>query len=370
MKGSFVAARLEDVAPFAAGPDGAALQVAMGDDQNAAIEGLEDAAKMSSPFLCPDDALDLLGATFGLPRYPGEANGTAPLGDVAGTGYRGRLCIAWQTWRWAGTPTAVLLQLQTYAPGADFAILTDSNGTWTLPPSGSVAQTDVGLQDTSYLAKWYSRFDVRIGPNFGPLAVSQPVVLATSATTTASFTMPIENGSVSVTVDNSGSFAFGQVIYIGQAGYFEVTSAGAGTIVLTNLGGAAAACEFSGLVAGTMGSSRNAVAGTVIASGQHIVAAQYLPPGGANVSIAMIVGQSRIGTHLAVPDQREALKAIILRWKAPHAYAGRMQLLWQKLSIYPSDNAAAGFYWGFDYIGRMVGLNMWTGQTVGGYDRS
>jgi len=121
MKGSFVDTRLADVPAWACGHDGAALQTVLGQDQDAAVRSLEDTVKMASPYLCADDALNACGRRFNLPRYDGEPNGTAPLGGPGGqgaSGYRGRLCAAWDAWQWAGTAKAVTDQFVAYGFGA------------------------------------------------------------------------------------------------------------------------------------------------------------------------------------------------------------------------------------------------------------
>jgi hypothetical protein len=367
MRGSFVGARLEEVPDWALGPDGAALQTALGDDQDGAISGLEDAAKMSSPFLCPDDALDIVGATFLLPRCPGEVNGTAPVGAAAGAGYRGRLCGAWAAWQWAGTPTAVLSQLTTYAPGANIVLLTDSNGAWTLPPGAAMAvQSFAGAQVTTYANAWYSRFDIGLGVAFGPLAVQRSIVAPLVVTTTAGFTQPASGGTVTVTVTGS-PWSGGEVIYIGTAGYYEVAN-GSGPYLLKNLGSAAAAEPLLGMVTGTLGAGLNAATTTVIPSGQLVVSAGGTVGDGPNVSSALVIGQGLIGISLAVPAQRETLKAIVLKWKAPHGYFGRIALLWDNTTYPPGEWS---FHTDYCYVGRMIGLDVTIGQTpIGGYNRS
>jgi hypothetical protein len=119
VKGSFVASRQAEIAPHAAGDDGLALQGALGRDEDAAVVELEDVLRMFNPFTCPNDALDAVGAKYGLPRYDGEPNGAAPtsLGGTDGSGYRGRLCNAWDAWGWAGTANAVTDQLLAYGFG-------------------------------------------------------------------------------------------------------------------------------------------------------------------------------------------------------------------------------------------------------------
>ena len=54
--------------------------------------------------------------------------------------------------------------------------------------------------------------------------------------TTAQFTVPAVNNTVSISVDSSDGFAVGQIIYIEGAGYYQVNSKSAGNIVAENLG--------------------------------------------------------------------------------------------------------------------------------------
>jgi hypothetical protein len=160
MKGSFVETRLADVPPWIAGHDGAAVQTALGHDQDAHVKSLEDAAKMASPFLCADDALDAVGRRFSIPRLPGEPNGTAPvggLGGTGGTGYRGRLCAAWSTWQFAGTATGVINAIQAY--GIPDVVV--------LPVYQSPAPIAPESSSTSY-----SEFYVKLGPNFGTTGIA------------------------------------------------------------------------------------------------------------------------------------------------------------------------------------------------------
>lgn len=76
--------------------------------------------------------------------------------------------------------------------------------------------------------------------------------------TTAGFTVPAVSSSVTITVNQAGWEVMGQIIYIGNAGYYRVVSAGGTTVQATNLG-----------------TTGNAVPTTVVALGQTI------SPGGA-----------------------------------------------------------------------------------------
>jgi len=160
MKGSFVDTRLADVPAWACGHDGAALQTVLGQDQDAAVRSLEDTVKMASPYLCADDALDACGRRFNLPRYDGEPNGTAPLGGSGGpgaSGYRGRLCAAWDAWVWAGTAKAVTDQLIAYG-FRDVDVLPIWQSPAPLAPCS--ADTD------------YATFYIKLGPGMGTTGVT------------------------------------------------------------------------------------------------------------------------------------------------------------------------------------------------------
>ncbi len=164
MKGSFADARLEILAPWLAGPDGVAFTAAVGETEDAMVRELEGALLLLSPFECPDDALDLLGARFGLERYPGEAFGTAPAapGDY-GTGYRGRLCTAWLAWVWAGTKRAIIEQL--HACGLPDVEVYGAQELVFLPanPINYVPETS---------SPWYSAFIVVLGPSYGTTGIA------------------------------------------------------------------------------------------------------------------------------------------------------------------------------------------------------
>lgn len=155
MKGSFVATRQAEIPAHIGGADGLALQGALGRDEDAALKEFEDVSKMFSPYTCPDDALDALGRRFALPRFPSEINGAAPGGGVAGSGYRGRLCNVFATYKIGGSPEAVVLSLQGYGV-PDVAVIREENGSWP--------------------HVWYSRFTVKLGPRLGVLTVSSFII--------------------------------------------------------------------------------------------------------------------------------------------------------------------------------------------------
>lgn len=118
--GTFEQARREEAEaiPWIGGPRGAQEQATLGRAQDDEITLLKEAVRMQAgPFTCPDDALDIIGKDFGIPRFPGEADGTAPTDATdpsTGSGYRGRLCNAWATWELAGTKAAIIASLHAF----------------------------------------------------------------------------------------------------------------------------------------------------------------------------------------------------------------------------------------------------------------
>jgi len=86
------------------GTFGELMASTLGAQQDAEISKLVTALKCRLPAKCPADALDTLGRTFRIERYPDETD------DV----YRGRLEAAFATWEIAGSPDGVIGQLQDY----------------------------------------------------------------------------------------------------------------------------------------------------------------------------------------------------------------------------------------------------------------
>jgi hypothetical protein len=140
------------------GPTGLALAAAIGREQDNELSLLRVALRSRTPWTCPDDALDALGAWYRLPRYPGEPNGTAPSAPVAtdGTGYRSRLCNAWETWEKAGSAEGLEDQIRAAFPGLDVRIYTTDEGCFGPDPRGS-----------------YSRFWIFLGPNYGGTGIRE-----------------------------------------------------------------------------------------------------------------------------------------------------------------------------------------------------
>jgi hypothetical protein len=132
------------------GPEGRAYQTGLGERQDAEMPILRVAALSRIPTRCPDDALDHVGAWFNIPRFAGEPDGTTT------SGYRGRLCAAWDTWKKAGSKQAIIDSLTAYG-FVDVQVFTTED--WT-SPIGS-----------------YSDFWVVLGPDFGTFAPIEPLVM-------------------------------------------------------------------------------------------------------------------------------------------------------------------------------------------------
>jgi len=142
--------RVDELPAIFNGPIGQALARALGRAQDREMELFRQAALARFPFWCEDDALDAAGTWFRLSRFKGEINGTAPtvVGGDDGTGYRGRLCAAWPTWKIAGSKGAIIKSLNA----------------WGLPDV--VVENDYQISPP-YPGSWYSRFRVKVGPSFG-----------------------------------------------------------------------------------------------------------------------------------------------------------------------------------------------------------
>lgn len=141
---NFVSNRIAELPAFLGGSQGRAWATGMGTVQNDQIPLLRVAALARLPLYCPDDALDAVGAWLLLPRFPGEIDGSS----TPPSGYRGRLINAWTTWYYAGSKQAIITSLQGYGI-PDVAV--DNDYEVSPPWDGS----------------WYTRFRVRLGPDFG-----------------------------------------------------------------------------------------------------------------------------------------------------------------------------------------------------------
>ncbi|HMV65513.1 MAG TPA: hypothetical protein PKA64_01590 [Myxococcota bacterium] len=157
--------------PFMRGPEGRGYARGLGAavDERAAV--LRTAALARNPRRCPDDALDAVGQAYNLPHFDGEPNG-----DLT-SGYRGRLCAAWDTWDKAGSADAIIASLKAYG-------FTDVEVYATCPQY---------REDGTVVPAWtsadgnYADFWVKIGPDFGALGPIGPLVMP--------FTMPSTLGS-------------------------------------------------------------------------------------------------------------------------------------------------------------------------------
>lgn len=129
------------------GPNGRGSASALGAQQDVEQALLTGAVLMRYPPRTPSDALNLLGADSSIERFLGEPDGTA----TPPTGYQGRLMARWSTWKKAGSEQAIVDSLHAYGI-PDVAVDQDfERAFW--PPDWP----------------WYSRFRVRLGPNFGGL---------------------------------------------------------------------------------------------------------------------------------------------------------------------------------------------------------
>lgn len=100
-------------------------------------------------------------------------------------------------------------------------------------------------------------------------------------TTAAGFTMPAEGGTVVVTVGSSGWAAFGQPVYVENAGYFLVTAKDATHLTLLNLEDTA-----SGFYAD------NVAPGTVVALGQIVTPSGLQGPAGTDPAGALMASNN------------------------------------------------------------------------------
>lgn len=82
-----------------AGPYGTSWGASQGTMKDRVVTLAVDAVTAGLVLLAPADALPLLGADVALPRIPLETDAE----------YRVRISGAWETWRWAGTRTALEL---------------------------------------------------------------------------------------------------------------------------------------------------------------------------------------------------------------------------------------------------------------------
>jgi hypothetical protein len=151
--GSFARYREALLGPCNNGPEGRGYARGLGNVCDAQVDLLRLAALCRLPTRCPDDALDHVGAWLQIPRFPGEPDGTLT------TGYRGRLCAAWATWKKAGSAQAIIDSLHAYG-FVDVEVFT------------TCEQVN---DDGTIVPAWpehdgYSDFWVLLGPDFGTIA--------------------------------------------------------------------------------------------------------------------------------------------------------------------------------------------------------
>jgi len=400
------------------GADGIAWANSVGVVQDEELALLRVAALARLPKYCPDDGLDLLGKWFELPRYPGTTDDA----------YRAQIVAVFPTYVEDGSPQAIVDQLHAFGIADVRVVLEEQNhgataayngaGTYNRgqlvnavgidgaqniyeqvgpnnaaaaasPPTGK-GQTQADgacvwawrcgpsptqdANDPGYDGWWYSRFDVVLGGmtpgNFGTLAVNEFAIGGALCALASTPTVPAVGASVNVSLSASGALTPLSVVYVEQMGYYQVATAAGTHALLKNLGDAAAAYALAWSLAsnpagaifapdvwGAPGQFPNAAPGTSIGTGQQIVI------GGAG-----IIGQTRIGIAIVDDAARQAVKSIILRWKASHGYAGRLVLAYNGAVLDPAGEP--GYNNGVAFIGRMIGLNTQIPFTIGGYDRS
>jgi hypothetical protein len=137
----FATYRVQQLRPPCAGPFDETLAAVLGKMQDDELALLRVAALSRVPAKCPDDALDLVGGWFLLPRFPGESNDT----------YRARLVAAWPTYDVSGAPDGLVESLQAYG-FVDVAVLR--------------------AEDIGYATANYSAFTVKLGPDNGTTGIA------------------------------------------------------------------------------------------------------------------------------------------------------------------------------------------------------
>lgn len=413
MSATFVSTRLANLRPPLNGPNGQATQQALGSAQDAELAMLSLVGKLRAPARLDTTALKDAGTAYQIPWYSGQT-----LAE-----YQAALVDAWPTWAESGSPQATIDQLHAYGisdvrvvteelnHGASVTAAYNGAGTYNagqlvIDPSGANVYEQVGPSpataastppsgmgqaqhdgtciwawrcaakqdpnDSGYAGWWYSRFDVVLGGQttggFGTLAVNKFVINNSLGVTSGSFTPPAV-GSTAALALSSGSLTVGSVVYIGQAGYYQVQGGSGLNYTVLNLGDANAAYAvfwnqsghpagaiFAPDVWGAPNQFPNATA--PVAGSQQIV------PAGTG-----IIGQTRIGIAIVDDIARQAVKSIIVRWKATHGYPGRIVLAYDGAILDPVGQT--GFHNGTSYIGTMNSLSFTIGASkIGRYDRS
>jgi hypothetical protein len=148
--GTFQSCRLAEMPIILRGEQGQEWAAVLGAKQDAELPLLRVAALSRLPTRCPDDALDGVGAWLNIPRFYNEPDGTTT------SGYRGRLCAAWKTWKKAGSARAIIESLEAYG-FADVVVYTTTEQT---TPDGETIPAYP--QNDCYADFW-----VLLGPDFG-----------------------------------------------------------------------------------------------------------------------------------------------------------------------------------------------------------
>jgi hypothetical protein len=149
---AFARARLAELPPCLDGPNGQGTARALGSCQDDEQELLTHSILLRYPPRTPPDALGHLGASSVIERYSGEVDGI----PLPPSGYHGRLLARWDTWKKAGSEQAIVDSLTGYGI-VDVIVSQDFEGVF-------------------WPGQWYSRFRVKIGPDFGTYAWTGPTI--------------------------------------------------------------------------------------------------------------------------------------------------------------------------------------------------
>lgn len=153
--GAFERCRLGELPTFLDGPNGRGSARALGAQQDVEQAVLTDAVLMRYPPRCPPDALDILGASSDLQRFPGEPDGAV----IPPSGYHGRLLARWETWKKAGSYAAIPASLNAYG----------------LPDVLALGNPEWPAYDPADPSTWkngsYSNTHTVLGPGFGTTGI-------------------------------------------------------------------------------------------------------------------------------------------------------------------------------------------------------
>lgn len=135
--GSFETARQEELPGWIDDEVGQAFVGSFGAQQDGELRTLKDGILATMLESAPDDALDVIGSTFRLPRFIRETNDA----------YRARLEGAWDQYDIGGQAAAIVAILK--AMGIVDVVLKEDDA-W-----------------DAYPGEWFTRFTIVIGPDFG-----------------------------------------------------------------------------------------------------------------------------------------------------------------------------------------------------------